>query len=478
MSNSVSQLRSRLTEIDRDIVFHEIQLGLLRAERESTQRHLHTVAVYPVLTLPNEITSEIFIQWVHADQKSNPMLLTLVCKQWRAVAISTPQIWAPLKNMPLGKRFLAKWLSHTGSLPLNLSLSLRGPARMNYQDSFIYQTLSRHSSQMAKLTLGSNEAINLPLGPFPRLISLSICGVGHDLDRALVIDETAPLAAPQLRQLILKYKSELPGDALQVYLPCIQLTNLELKADAAECIKFLIHTPNLEHFTVDCEDGDLPDLNQWTSVTLPRLRRIRCAKSTYPALLNLFTLPALQELSIWLDPEWKEIVQRLIARSQCSIRKLDVHAYLADHELLTGFLELTGLQSVRDLTLRGPDGRDGALEELFLKIEDPSFLPLLQSFAIQGCEFLVPTNTVTGMLCARMKGEVKLKSFQFLLGGDNDEGRDDAEVNNCDAHVVSNVRKLKALCSQGLKVDFQSKFRFWNTHLDPSVIRGFRRVLK
>ncbi|KAJ7644485.1 hypothetical protein FB45DRAFT_1053235 [Roridomyces roridus] len=54
----------------------------------------------------------------------------------------------------------------------------------------------------------------------------------------------------------------------------MQLTNLELKADAAECLKFFAHTPNLEHCTVDCKGGHLPDLDAWTLVTLPRLLSI------------------------------------------------------------------------------------------------------------------------------------------------------------------------------------------------------------
>ncbi|KAJ7644502.1 hypothetical protein FB45DRAFT_999529 [Roridomyces roridus] len=474
---STGELRLRLAEIDRDIVFHEIQLGLLRAERESTQRHLHTVAVYPVLTLPNEITSQIFIQWIYTDDKSNPMLLTWVCQLWRAVAISTPQVWARLRNLPHGKKFFSKWLSHTGNLPLKLNLAFKGPSQVNYQDSFVFRTLSRHSSQLETLNLTTDGAVTLPPGPFPRLKKLCISSI-KCTDRALVIDDTAPLAAPQLRELILKYSAELSGDALQVYLPCMQLTNLELRANATECLKFLVRALNLEHLIVDSEDGELPDLNQWTLVTLPRLRSIQCSTFTCPELLSYVTLPALEELSIWLDPEWSEIVQQLIARSQCSIHKLDVHAYFAGHGVWRRFLELPGFESIRDLTLRGPDGRDRALERLFQEIEhEPYFLPLLESFTIQGCDFFVPLHAVVDMLCARTKGEVQLKSFQLLFGGDDDdhEGWEGAQVDCADETVGYNLDQLDALCVQGLKINIQSKFKFWQgLDIDPSIIEAFR----
>ncbi|KAJ7644501.1 hypothetical protein FB45DRAFT_1115989 [Roridomyces roridus] len=303
MSSSTSaKLRSRLAEIERGIVFHETQLGLLRTERESVERHLHAIATYPVLTLPNEITSEIFIQWLETDEKSNPMHLTWICKLWRAVAISTPQLWAHLKNVPRG----------------------------------------------------------------------------------------------------------------------------------------------------------FPDLNTWTWVILPRLVSIHCADSFDPALLGYLTLPALEDL---------------IARSQCSIRKLDISAYFAGHERLRGFLELPGLRSIQDLTLRGSDGTDGALEELFLQLETPSFLPLLESFAVHGCEFLIPLPAVVNMLQARTEraeGEAKLRSFQLLFGGDYSNGWEDAQIDNLDASVEMQLNKIRGLDSQGLKVDIQSNFKFWNSYIDPN----------
>ncbi|KAK6977953.1 F-box domain-containing protein, partial [Favolaschia claudopus] len=56
--------------------------------------------IYPVLTLPNEVVSEIFIQFLPAYPKppplvgtSSPTLLTHICQKWRAIALATPKLW-------------------------------------------------------------------------------------------------------------------------------------------------------------------------------------------------------------------------------------------------------------------------------------------------------------------------------------------------------------------------------------------------
>ncbi|KAJ7249720.1 hypothetical protein B0H12DRAFT_1019546, partial [Mycena haematopus] len=56
--------------------------------------------VYPVLTLPPEITSEIFCHCLPTERQSDivnpkeaPLVLTQVCGLWRNIAISTPELW-------------------------------------------------------------------------------------------------------------------------------------------------------------------------------------------------------------------------------------------------------------------------------------------------------------------------------------------------------------------------------------------------
>jgi hypothetical protein len=75
----------------------------LSAERESPQAELDSI-VYPVLTLPREITSEIF-HWclpssphfIQPDPADVPLTLLAICRQWRNVALTIPQLWSSVK---------------------------------------------------------------------------------------------------------------------------------------------------------------------------------------------------------------------------------------------------------------------------------------------------------------------------------------------------------------------------------------------
>jgi hypothetical protein len=74
-------------------------------KRDSAQLQLDSI-VYPVLTLPSEITSEIFICCLPTsstdvernavDPHAPPMLLSHVCQAWREITLSTPALWATI----------------------------------------------------------------------------------------------------------------------------------------------------------------------------------------------------------------------------------------------------------------------------------------------------------------------------------------------------------------------------------------------
>ncbi|KAJ7713132.1 hypothetical protein DFH07DRAFT_758942 [Mycena maculata] len=104
-----SGLRSRFGAVEQRIAALESEMVLLRNEREDILGELRAV-VYPVLTLPDEITSEIFLQYVNSSPQENfrpwrplcPMRLASVCRSWRAVALSTCRLWTYLS---IGDRY-------------------------------------------------------------------------------------------------------------------------------------------------------------------------------------------------------------------------------------------------------------------------------------------------------------------------------------------------------------------------------------
>ncbi|KAJ7608355.1 hypothetical protein FB45DRAFT_714554, partial [Roridomyces roridus] len=65
----------------------ESQLTLLHSEERTARAALDTI-VYPVLSLPNDVTSEIFQQCA-----GDPLILASVCRHWREIALSCPRLW-------------------------------------------------------------------------------------------------------------------------------------------------------------------------------------------------------------------------------------------------------------------------------------------------------------------------------------------------------------------------------------------------
>ncbi|KAJ7620661.1 hypothetical protein B0H17DRAFT_859233, partial [Mycena rosella] len=96
------------------------------AERQELRAKLDTI-VYPVLTLPPEITSHIFLQSMPKDAKPSPLaaplVFTQICRQWRAIAFTTPNIWQSisLERNNSCSQLLDMWLKHSGSLALTLA---------------------------------------------------------------------------------------------------------------------------------------------------------------------------------------------------------------------------------------------------------------------------------------------------------------------------------------------------------------------
>ncbi|KAJ7709461.1 hypothetical protein B0H17DRAFT_915327, partial [Mycena rosella] len=98
-SSSSDDLRNIVAEINAQILHYQSLIDNLLAKREGAQLQLDSI-VYPVLTLPSEITCEIFHQclptWVHRNSSEPweaPVLLSHVCRAWREIALSTPALW-------------------------------------------------------------------------------------------------------------------------------------------------------------------------------------------------------------------------------------------------------------------------------------------------------------------------------------------------------------------------------------------------
>ncbi|KAJ6560280.1 hypothetical protein B0H19DRAFT_112808 [Mycena capillaripes] len=100
MSND--HLRTRLAELSEVIATHEALLKELQRDRTLVQQQLNSI-VYPVLTLPLDITLEIFGHCnslhnpLHAPTFWSPAILLRTCKTWREIALNSSTLWTRLR---------------------------------------------------------------------------------------------------------------------------------------------------------------------------------------------------------------------------------------------------------------------------------------------------------------------------------------------------------------------------------------------
>ncbi|KAJ7780478.1 hypothetical protein B0H14DRAFT_2960886, partial [Mycena olivaceomarginata] len=238
--SSLEAYRARVADIEATILDLHISLSKLRAEQEIAQEWLDSYT-YPVLTLPNEIVSEIFIHSLPQYPVCTPLVgilspisLAQICRKWRAVALATPMLWRAIKLSCAYTPWIEyeyivdSWLSRSGCRPL--SICVDDYATRPVDMSGVFSAIASHRArwQYLRLHLGISQLSADPFaaieGPMP-------------LVRYLVWN--FPL--PSLLQFVLDGVA-----ASNVTLPWVQLTSLTLRmAKPSLCFPILQKTAKL-----------------------------------------------------------------------------------------------------------------------------------------------------------------------------------------------------------------------------------------
>ncbi|KAJ7126651.1 hypothetical protein C8R46DRAFT_926914 [Mycena filopes] len=139
-SSTNDELRARASLLDSEIAAFSAlpaELDGLLTERAVVQDALDSI-LYPVLTLPSEITSQIFC-WTllpraapfWAALRGASLRLGQICRVWRQIALSTRGLWNTLdisvmypspRTLEAEQALVRMFLSRAGSSPLNISL--------------------------------------------------------------------------------------------------------------------------------------------------------------------------------------------------------------------------------------------------------------------------------------------------------------------------------------------------------------------
>ncbi|KAJ7679139.1 hypothetical protein DFH06DRAFT_505892 [Mycena polygramma] len=328
-SLSSASLRTRLTKIDAEIAEVPAKFGPLTNERNDVLAALKSI-VYPILTLPPEITIEIFLQYV-ADERlrlptsyvpplRGPPLLASICRAWRRIALSLGKIWADVIVGQTTEMLFQCCLARAGQQPLLLDMDIRQPySRPLFAAAVQYSEQWQEFACTIDLSsLSFSMTMDAIRGRIPLLRKLELAGTTHNGPPAHI---TAFSDAPQLRELdIVGFPRPSP-----TLVPWAQLISLRCwMYDTAEVVEMLGRTPRLEELEViRLLDGYplSPDPVQLNHLHTLKIRTPHC-EDYLPGV----TLPALRVLDVYHNPNLSHdpALPSFLLRSSWQLRSLSV----------------------------------------------------------------------------------------------------------------------------------------------------------
>ncbi|KAK7014405.1 F-box domain-containing protein [Favolaschia claudopus] len=321
----ICHLQAQISELEKAISF-------LRAERQLAFERLSSYK-YPVLTLPTEVTCEVFIRFLPLCPDFPPLVgllspinFTHICRQWREIALTTPDLWrsinltrSSLQGHTHAEVLVPLWLERSGCLPLRIRA-----ADVESESAPILPHIIPHYARLEHLTLSLNDAEPLAAmkASMPLLCSLNLWFGVRASD--LIIFPHVPL----LRTVILSdYGSP------SIHLPWVQLTSLSLECIYANrAMHILRQTAHLVHCGLHfwpMEDDELHD--DLSDVTLPRLESLVMDRDSArdmdffraivtPALLSL----EISEQFLRSGSSPTKILETFISKSACQLRELKI----------------------------------------------------------------------------------------------------------------------------------------------------------
>ncbi|KAJ7098678.1 hypothetical protein B0H15DRAFT_586968 [Mycena belliarum] len=405
-------LRSIVAHTTAEIHRYQDPLRTLEDKRPNAQLELDSV-VCPILTLPPEITSGIFIRCLdHGPNNSRkcreaPMLLLHVCRTWRDVAISTRALWTTVNLMTrrtvdeveLEVGILKTWFDRAGNLPLSVKLEISWELRDDAVNT-IYEALAGLSCRVQSLELHTSPTrlpytLGLPKCSFPLLRTLTIShGYPGDLP-SLPIEffKNSPLlselSVPDIASSFLSF----PWHQLSKFTGTFQ--------DLRHILEVVRLCPNLTEISLATSPivgHALPAFADFSSVKHSNIRSLTLFATPesyhrhFPLrrlqILDLLTLPALRTFQLLQFEEEAfrvapDAISSFLSRSSAPLQKFVIHSWGPTLYPIEMFYKLP--TALVDLEIWAP--RRWFLVDFFRALEnlDPDFLPRLRHLAFLRC---------------------------------------------------------------------------------------------
>jgi hypothetical protein len=362
------------------------------------------------LKLPAELLSEIFLRCLPDEPEvpkahSPPLLLGRICRYWRAVAFSTPALWAKIRIefagtiSPSRSTFIVDWLKRSGDSPLTLELVLKSGL-------FHYETYNLLEIIMATSPRWQTVDFQMPISyavtsfcdfrlPVPCLEALTL-RIVHS-GRYFLPSDTLEMFTDANKLRVVHIDCSYPSIPSLLVLPWPQLKSLRLSdIPSGEFIKIMNRCPNLTHCEI-FRPKYFPETG-WT-VTLPHLHSLTIDFQQSVTPLNNLIVPSLRKLTIdgwwheWYD--WQQHILPFLAQPRVTyLQKLHIKYVVVSPAGLVQCLELTPYlveldfreQYHRGQSQNAIDG--GVLKKLtyrpFENAFRPTLVPCLERLTLHG----------------------------------------------------------------------------------------------
>ncbi|KAJ6589951.1 hypothetical protein DFH09DRAFT_885567, partial [Mycena vulgaris] len=290
-----------------------------------------TMSAPPILSLPIEITQKIFREALpstgppSADppqplSQQAPLLLTQICRDWRDIALDTPELWQSItvdsSSGPVSPLMVGLWMFRASNRPRDISFTTRDTERGTdfLEESMVYS----HQWRDVELRLPMESFSDLVAyhGPFPILRSLSL-SIGSQMFSE--VQTITVRDAPLLHEVTLTDFPFLAADIAWEQLTILKITTHV----AAPAIFALQRCSNL----VDLEFSLLVPGRDAESLAIPPfvLPSLKTLLTAGKSLLPFITAPSLEQLDIW-GPGFSgdmdsltESLDALLERSTCPL---------------------------------------------------------------------------------------------------------------------------------------------------------------
>ncbi|KAK7049079.1 hypothetical protein R3P38DRAFT_3257581 [Favolaschia claudopus] len=375
-ASSLTELRRHIDELAAAIDTQNAPQVLqdLVSQHKQAQNRLN-LFVDPMARLPLEIQSIIFLHvptriapyqlrsTPNPNPDSSPMIFLSVCRLWRDIALSTPELWnkiqlnAKLPRPPSYLKLCNMWLNRARSLPLSLSLT----GSLDLQQS-VLDFVWEYIDQLENLTL------------FFNVLGLSDYTSRDTLNRLFRLDQGIQL--PSLKCLSFQINDDINFSTLGQWLGVLAAAPL-------------LSTLDLANVYFDSEIGDeIPSASlvvgslNTLSLGWPYTYEVAGDYGSTARILLYLTLPALKSLKISAFNITHDEFFAFLSRSSPPLESLEMNVYSWNLSIVSQFARL--VSTLRTLELVAMDLRIAEDARRFLPFFDvlgtSDLLPHLRQF--------------------------------------------------------------------------------------------------